>query len=191
MSQQSCVARQLLGGLRVFLLVAFCGRAMAADLWDGKNILADRRLKKHDLVTIFRAAPKKKRGSPVECQCRKKSEPASPAATRSAKGSGKKESGQDAAVVAPINAVAVFGGWSFTARVAQVLPNGNLILEAETRRVQGRVRTQIRFSGLVAAEDVSAERRVALEKIGDVRLAIEIEELVPAIARKKKKGKTR
>ena len=56
MSQQSCTARQLLGGLRVFLLVAFCGHAMAADLWDGKNILADRRLKKHDLVTIFRAA---------------------------------------------------------------------------------------------------------------------------------------
>lgn len=60
---------------------------------------------------------------------------------------------------------------TITAHVAQVLPNGNLVIRGEKWVQVNRGNEFIRLSGIVRPEDISADNTIASSRVGNARIA--------------------
>ncbi len=142
----------------VAALLTAAAAARAEGLWDGENLLADRKVVEHDLVTVVA--------------------PAEPADDAAGSGKNAKTDGKPAVWPAPSTAPSLHDrvvrrlGRRFTARVIEALPHGNLAIESQTVTVRDDTITETVFIGEVRARDVAEDRTAPLSRVGQILLSV-------------------
>lgn len=63
--------------------------------------------------------------------------------------------------------------YTITAEVKQVLPNGNLILEARTVKQVGEEQEKVTLTGVARAEDIDANNMIRAERLANLGLKVE------------------
>ena len=142
------------------IALAFLGAAVASaeGIWDNENLLADRPVRKHDLITVVRKAKEPAAKTPAEPDPQQDTDPAP-------------KPDKEAEPAEKIAETETPFGDRFTARVIEVLPNGNLVLEARQEIREGETITEFVFSGEVSADAVSEDRTAPYHRVGETRIA--------------------
>ena len=136
----------------VIALIPCASVVRGEGLWNDENLLSDRPVSEHDLVTVTSPKP-------------------SPAIVAG------DEKGKASAARKPLSLrdrIVRRLGRRFTARVIETLPNGNLVLESQTVTVRNDVAVETLLIGEIRRQDVSEDRTVPLDRVSEIRFSVRV-----------------
>jgi flagellar L-ring protein precursor FlgH len=168
-------------GPRLLLLVFLTSFAARPEsIWDSENLIADRRYKVHDLITIIIKEQSQARTSSTAEAKRGSIRDLDLIDFFNVKGAGFKEGPSTRPAIryryqserdkeGEITHKEDFTA-RITARVIEVLPNGNLVFEARKAVRIGEEESTIVFSGEVRPQDISESNTVVSDYVADARI---------------------
>jgi len=172
--------------LAALMVLVLGGQSVAQSIWKSENLIADRKVKKYDLITVV-IREKSKTSTSTETDTEENSDldtavakwftvngpvtnmRAVPTDTTSKLPAARLSHERERDNEGEVEHTESFEA-RITARVIEIMPNGNLVLEARKTVIVGEETSTLIFTGEVRRKDVKDDNTVDSDRVADAQI---------------------